>query len=64
MTKTLPFSCPVCGRKTDYPLNELVEGAVLTCPFCKLTLNLHGHMLEEVRKEIEKQKEKSGREKT
>jgi hypothetical protein len=64
MTKTLPFSCPVCGRKTDYPLNELVEGAVLTCPFCKLTLNLHGHMLEEVKREIEKRKEKSGREKT
>ncbi len=52
----LPFSCPVCGRKTDYPLDKLVEGAVLTCPFCKLTLTLHGHMLEEVNREIKKLK--------
>ena len=49
-----PFSCPICGRKTDYPLTELVEGAVLTCSFCKLRLTLHGHMLEDVQKEIKK----------
>ena len=49
-----PFSCPVCGRKTDYLLTELVEGAVLTCSFCKLSLTLHGHMLEDVQKEIKK----------
>ena len=51
-----PFSCPICGRKTDYLLTELVEGAVLTCPFCKLRLTLHGHMLEDVQKEIKKLK--------
>jgi hypothetical protein len=54
MEKTLPFSCPVCGRKTDYPITEIVEGAILTCPFCKLTLTLHGHMWRDVQKEIEK----------
>ena len=55
----LPFTCPVCGRKTEYPLDTLVEGAVFSCPFCKLTLTLHGHMLEEVQKEIQKLKEKT-----
>jgi hypothetical protein len=54
MDKTLPFSCPVCGRKTDYPITEMVEGADLTCPFCKLKLTLHGHMWRDVQKEIEK----------
>jgi transcription elongation factor Elf1 len=57
MKKTLSFSCPVCGRKTDHLVTELVEGAVLTCPFCKLTLTLHGHMWEYVQKEIGKLKE-------
>ncbi len=50
----IPFTCPVCGRKTDYPSEELTEGAVLICPFCKLTLKLHGHMWQEVQREIEK----------
>jgi transcription elongation factor Elf1 len=54
MGKNLPFTCPVCGRKKDYSLAELVEGAILTCPFCKLTLTLHGHMWEDVQKEIQK----------
>ena len=53
MKTKLPFTCPVCGRKTDYLLTELKEGAVLTCPFCKLTLTLHGHMWEDVQKEIQ-----------
>jgi hypothetical protein len=52
--KNLPFTCPVCGRGTEYPVEEMVEGAVLTCPFCKLSLTLHGHMLEDVRREIKK----------
>jgi len=55
----LPFTCPVCGRKTEYPLEALVEGASLTCPFCKLTLTLHGHMLEDVQREIEKLKKRT-----
>ena len=58
MEKELPFTCPVCGRKKDYSLKELVEGAVLTCPFCRLKLTLHGHMWEDVQKEIQKLKEK------
>jgi hypothetical protein len=59
MDNKLPFSCPVCGRKKEYPITELIEGAVLTCPFCKLTITLHGHMWQDVQKEIEKFKEKS-----
>jgi len=55
----LPFTCPVCGRKTEYPSGMLVEGASLTCPFCRLTLTLHGHMLEEVQREIQKLMEKN-----
>ena len=51
-----PFTCPICGRKTDYPVTELVEGAKLTCPFCKFRLTLHGHMLEDVQKEIKRLK--------
>ncbi len=50
----IPFTCPVCGRKTDYPFEAMVEGATLTCPFCKLVLRLHGHMWEDVKKEMEK----------
>ncbi len=57
--KTLPFSCPICGRKKDYPLEDLYEGAILACPFCKLTLTLHGHMWKDVQKELQKiEKEK------
>ena len=54
MEKTLPFSCPVCGRVTDYPIRGLTEGAPLECPFCKVSIKLHGHMLEYVKKEIAK----------
>lgn len=50
----LPFCCPICGRTTDYPVIELTEGAILTCPFCKLVLTLHGHMWHDVQQEIEK----------
>jgi len=51
-----PFTCPICGRKTDYPVTELVEGANLTCSFCKFRLNLHGHMLKDVRRGIKRLK--------
>ncbi len=51
-----PFACPICCNKTDYPITELVEGAQLTCPVCKLKLTLHGHMLEDVLKEMKKLK--------
>lgn len=56
--KKMSFSCPVCARKTDYPVVQMKEGAVLSCPFCKLTLRLHGHMWQDVQKEIEKMKGK------
>ncbi len=49
--KKISFSCPVCGRKTDHPGDEMFEGAIIRCPFCKLTLKLHGHMWQEVQKE-------------
>jgi len=55
----VPFSCPICGRKTEYPSEDLIEGAVLTCSFCKLKLTLHGHMLEDVQKEVKKLKQLS-----
>jgi transcription elongation factor Elf1 len=51
--KAYPFSCPICAKETDYPLEIFVEGAVLTCPFCKLSLRLHGHMLAYIQKEIQ-----------
>ena len=56
-----PFTCPICGRKTDYPVTDLVEGANLTCSFCKVRLTLHGHMLEDVQKEIKRLKMNIGR---
>jgi len=56
-----PFTCPICGRKRDYPVKELVEGANLTRPFCKFRLILHGHMLEDVQKEIKRLKMNMGR---
>ena len=56
MSDKLAFACPLCGRKKEYPVAELVEGATLTCPFCTVTLTLHGCMWKEVQKEVEKLK--------
>jgi transcription elongation factor Elf1 len=53
-TGKLAFTCPVCGKNTDRPVDEFKEGAILICPFCNLELTLHGHMWEEVKGEIEK----------
>ena len=50
----IPFSCPICGRKTDHPLDLFTEGAEIVCPFCKLKLTLHGHMWQEVQQELAK----------
>ncbi len=52
--KLLPITCPICGKKKEYPVEVLVEGASLECPFCGLKLSLHGHMLQEVQEEIKK----------
>jgi transcription elongation factor Elf1 len=51
--KKIAFTCPVCGKTTDRPLDELKEGALITCPFCQLKLTLHGHMLQEIKERIE-----------
>ena len=52
----IAFSCPVCGRKTDYDVEKIVEGTILICPFCKLSLRIHGHMWQDIQREIEKLK--------
>jgi len=57
MEKKLSFNCPVCARNTDYPVSRMVEGAVITCPYCNLSITLHGHMLQYVQREIERLKE-------
>jgi transcription elongation factor Elf1 len=61
MTSSLSFTCPVCGRKKDYPIDDMVEGAILECPHCTVKLTLHGHMLQEVQDEIKKIKKAQGR---
>jgi len=53
-SEKIPFTCPVCGRRKNYTVTDLFKGAVLTCPFCKLTLILQGHMWKDVQKEIQK----------
>ena len=55
----LSITCPLCGRKNKFPLGELKQGFALVCPFCKVKLNLHGHMWEEVQAEIEKLKKRT-----
>ena len=55
--KQLPITCPLCGRKNEFPLETLLEGSDLVCPFCKLKLKLHGHMWEDIQAEIAKLKE-------
>jgi len=52
--KQLPITCPICGKKREYPVEALVEGARLECHFCGLKLTLHGHMWQEVQGEIKK----------
>jgi hypothetical protein len=55
--KQVPIACPLCGRKSEYALDSLIEGSTLLCRFCKLKLTLHGHMWEDIRREIAKLKE-------
>jgi DNA-directed RNA polymerase subunit RPC12/RpoP len=50
--KLLPITCPLCGRKNEFPVEILTEGYVLQCPQCNVKLTLHGHMLEEIRNDI------------
>jgi hypothetical protein len=51
---TLSFTCPLCGWKKDYPVDHMVEGALLECPRCTVKLKLHGHMWEEMQEQIGK----------
>jgi len=53
-TEALSFTCPICGWKKEYPVDHMVEGALLECPRCTVKLKLHGHMWEEVREQIRK----------
>ena len=55
--KELPITCPLCGRKNNYPIEDLLEGSILSCPFCKLKLTLHGHMWDYIQLEIAKLKD-------
>ncbi len=55
----LAITCPLCGGKNELPLADLKQGSTLECPFCKVRLNLHGHMWEEVQREIEKLKKRT-----
>jgi hypothetical protein len=54
----LPVTCPLCGRKSEYSLDGLVEGAQWKCQFCPTKFILHGHMWEDLRAEIAKLKGK------
>ena len=51
-SKTLDFTCPVCGKITDRPIDELKEQAIIVCPFCELKLTLHGHMWQDIQARI------------
>lgn len=53
----LPITCPLCGRKNEFPVESLTEGSILSCPVCKVKLTLHGHMLQEILAELEKRKQ-------
>jgi ribosomal protein L37AE/L43A len=52
----LPVTCPLCGRKSEYSVDDLAEGAVWKCSFCPVSLTLHGHMWKDISAEIEKLK--------
>lgn len=60
MNPALSFTCPICGTKKDYPVEKMVEGALLECPRCSVKLKLHGHMWEEVQQQIGKIKKGQG----
>jgi DNA-directed RNA polymerase subunit RPC12/RpoP len=50
----IPVTCPICGRKAEFPLSDLKEGSIYQCPHCSLKLTLHGHMLAEIQESIER----------
>ena len=54
--KKLPITCPLCGRKNEFPVEDLAEGKVITCSFCKVSLTLHGHMWQEIQADLQRMK--------
>jgi hypothetical protein len=54
----LPITCPLCGKKNEFPVDVLKEGYVWQCPHCDVKLTLHGHMLEEIRNDIARLEQK------
>ena len=50
--KRLPVTCPLCGKKNEFPLDALTEGSEIQCSTCKVKLKLHGHMLEDIQRDI------------
>ncbi len=50
----LPVTCPICGRKNEFPVESLFEGSTIVCPLCNLKLRLHGHMWQEIQKDLAK----------
>ena len=52
----LPITCPICGRKNNFRVEELTEGATFVCPFCKVKLTLQGHMWEDIQRELQRTK--------
>jgi hypothetical protein len=50
--KQLPITCPLCGKRHEFPLENLKEGATLQCPRCQVKLSLHGHMWQEIQSAI------------
>jgi hypothetical protein len=56
--RSLPVTCPLCGRRSEHPLEDLKEGADMGCTFCGVKLNLHGHMWREIQEQIAGLKQK------
>ncbi len=51
-TQLVQITCPLCGKRNEYPRESLAEGAPLECPICKVKLRIHGHMWEDIQREI------------
>jgi len=60
--KKLPITCPICGRKNEFPMESLVEGGIMACPGCTVKLTIHGHMWEEIKGEMERIRAETKRE--
>ena len=52
-SKKLPVTCPLCGRKNEFPIESLAEGKIMACPSCNVKLTLHGHMWAEIKADLD-----------